>query len=111
LFCGVNSEAVIESRNVETIYEVPVAYERAGLGDYVCQRLGLEPSRNDFEEWEGIVHTLKNPQKRCSIAVVGKYTWLKVPPDSYKTAPSGKSTVSSKGSQRRDSAGGNALSK
>lgn len=74
LFCGVNPEAVVESRNVETIYEVPVAYERAGLGDYVCQRLGLEPRRNDLAEWEGIVDTLKNPRTRCTIAVVGKYT-------------------------------------
>ncbi len=47
LFCGVIPEAVIESRNVETIYEVPVAYERAGLGDYVCGRLGLEPRKQE----------------------------------------------------------------
>jgi hypothetical protein len=46
-----------------------------------------------------------------TIAVVGKYTWLRVPPDSYNTVPKGKSTVSSKGNQRCDSAGGNALSK
>src|SRR5579871_3363185 len=74
LFCGVGPEAVIESRNVATIYEVPVAYERAGLGDFVCLRLGLEPSLNDLEGWESIVDVLKNPKQRCTIAVVGKYT-------------------------------------
>ncbi|MHB8637907.1 MAG: CTP synthase [Fimbriimonadaceae bacterium] len=74
LFCGVGPEAVVESRNVDTIYEVPVVYERAGLGDFVCQRLGLEPTRNDFAEWEQIVQTLKSPSTRCVVAVVGKYT-------------------------------------
>ncbi len=74
LFCGVRPEAVIESRSVPTIYEVPVAYERLGLGELVCQKLGLEPTRNDFASWEALVDTLKNPEHECTIAVVGKYT-------------------------------------
>jgi CTP synthase len=74
LFCGVPLEAVIESRNVETIYEVPVQYEDAGLGDFVCRRLGLEQRAVNLTEWRGLVDTLKNPRHRCRIAVVGKYT-------------------------------------
>src|SRR6185503_1309779 len=42
LFCDVPSRAVVESLNVETIYEVPLVYEKAGLGDFVCDRLGLD---------------------------------------------------------------------
>lgn len=74
LFCGVPKEAVIESRTVSTIYEVPVAYDHLGLGDLVCQKLGLQPEKNDCSSWEALVHTLKNPERECTIAVVGKYT-------------------------------------
>jgi CTP synthase len=74
LFCGVQPEAVVESMNAETIYEVPLAYERLGLGDLVCKRLGLHPEKNELGEWEQIVHTLKNPKSMVNIAMVGKYT-------------------------------------
>jgi CTP synthase len=74
LFCGVSAEAVIESRNAETIYEVPVLYEEAGLGDLVCSRLGLSPTKNELQEWTRIVETLKTPSRSVRIAVVGKYT-------------------------------------
>lgn len=74
LFCGVPPQAVIESMNVETIYEVPLSYEEAGLGDFVCKRLGLEERPANLAEWTGLVDTLKNPKHRCTVAVVGKYT-------------------------------------
>ncbi|MEA2553615.1 MAG: synthase, partial [Fimbriimonadaceae bacterium] len=74
LFCGVPPEAVIESRNAETIYEVPLNYEHDGLGDFVCRKIGLEPRQNDWDQWESIVKTLKNPKRQCRVAVVGKYT-------------------------------------
>ena len=74
LFCGVPPHAVIESMNVETIYEVPLSYEEAGLGDFVCQRLGLEDRPANQGEWAKLVDTLKHPTHKCTVAVVGKYT-------------------------------------
>jgi CTP synthase len=74
LFCGVAPEAVIESRNVETIYEVPLLYERANLGELVCSRLGLSPTKNDLAGWQTLVDGLKSPEHAVRIAVVGKYT-------------------------------------
>lgn len=74
LFCGVKPEAVIESRNVATIYEVPVAYENSGLGDLVCEKLGLDSKTNDGGTWASMVDTIKHPNNSCTIAVVGKYT-------------------------------------
>ena len=82
LFCGVPPQAVVESRTVDTIYQVPLEYEAAGLGDYVCERLGLEGRTPDSAEWESLVDTLKNPEGRVTIAVVGKYTSNG---DSYKS--------------------------
>lgn len=82
LFCGVPPEAVIESRNADTIYEVPLHYENDGLGEFVCKRLNLDATHNDLDEWKSIVKTLKSPQNECRIAVVGKYTSNG---DSYKS--------------------------
>ena len=74
LFCDVPSRAVVESMNVETIYEVPLVYEDAGLGDYVIEKLGMEPRQPQSAEWKSLVDVLKNPRESCRIAVVGKYT-------------------------------------
>lgn len=74
LFCGVGSEAVIESTNAETIYEVPLLYERNGLGEQVCNKLGITARTPDFASWERLVQTIKSPRSQCTIAVVGKYT-------------------------------------
>lgn len=74
LFCDVDSRAVVESLNVRTIYEVPLQYEEAGLGDLVCERLGLESSAPDLTEWRKIASTIKEPAHICRVAAVGKYT-------------------------------------
>ena len=74
LFCGVPTEAVIQSQNVETIYEVPLLYEEKGLGEFVSKRLGLEQRKGQMEEWEKLVDALKNPVTEVTVAVVGKYT-------------------------------------
>lgn len=74
LFCGVPPRAVIESRTMPTIYEVPLDYEDAGLGELVLQRLDMEHRDVDQGSWRVLVDTLKNPRHECNIAVVGKYT-------------------------------------
>ena len=74
LFCGVPPQAVIESTNVPTIYEVPLTYEAAGLGDFVVSRLNLEKRDANLAQWDKLVDTLKQPKTECTIAVVGKYT-------------------------------------
>jgi CTP synthase len=82
LFCGVSPEAVIESKTVDTIYEVPLSYEAAGLGSLVVSRLRLEDRKGSHSGWTELVNTLKHPRERCRIAVVGKYTSNG---DSYKS--------------------------
>ena len=74
MFCDVPERAVIESMNAETIYEVPLLYERAGIGELVVERLEMEKRGSNIGEWEELVDKLKNPKTACTIAVVGKYT-------------------------------------
>jgi len=74
LFCDVPLNAVVESRNARTIYEVPLMYEATGFGDFVTERLGLERREPDNTEWETLVRRLVEPERSVTIAIVGKYT-------------------------------------
>ena len=74
LFCDVPERAIVESMNAKTIYEVPLVYERSGVGDFVVERMELEPRPSNIKEWETLVERLKNPKGSCTVAVVGKYT-------------------------------------
>ena len=83
LFCNVDVAAVIEAKDVETIYEVPLEYARQRRDDLVCQKLGLEPKRPDLAEWRPLVKRIKEPANGAvKVAVVGKYVALV---DSYKS--------------------------
>jgi CTP synthase len=74
LFCDVDKDAVIEARDTETIYEVPVVFEEEGLASLVVRRLGLAGREPDMQEWRQLVRRLKDPASDVTIGVVGKYT-------------------------------------
>ena len=76
LFCDVDKEAVISLVTSETIYEVPLLLEDAGLGELVVNRLGLRAEKSDLEEWRNIVARLKAPKELVIIGLVGKYVEL-----------------------------------
>jgi len=76
LFCDVDKEAVIPLVTSETIYEVPLLLEDAGLGELVVNRLGLRSERSNLEEWRDIVARLKAPKELVIIGLVGKYVEL-----------------------------------
>ncbi|MCS6919159.1 MAG: CTP synthase, partial [Fimbriimonadales bacterium] len=73
LFTDVAQNAVIESLDVDTIYEIPLLFEAAGLARLTLRRLGLPDLPPDLAEWEQTVARIKRPQHRCRIALVGKY--------------------------------------
>ncbi|HOX86560.1 MAG TPA: CTP synthase [bacterium] len=82
LFCSLRSEMVINARDVESIYEVPLLYEEDGLGDKICSRLGLKAKEPDLGGWINFVRKVKEPSAYVRIAICGKYTNLH---DSYKS--------------------------
>jgi CTP synthase len=77
LFADVDLEAVIPMHTVETIYEVPLVLEEAGLGNYLSERLGLLGTTPDLREWRDLVARIKAPKSRLPIAIVGKYVELR----------------------------------
>ncbi|HDP67459.1 MAG TPA: CTP synthase [Candidatus Marinimicrobia bacterium] len=82
LFCNVTPKAVIEAFDVETIYEIPLVYERQFLGDLILETLGLPRRKSDLKTLERFVQKIKKPAKQVTIAVCGKYTQLH---DAYKS--------------------------
>jgi CTP synthase len=83
MFCNVRPDAVIEVRDVETsIYEVPTILRRQKLDDFIARRISLPGGAPDLTDWEEMLHTIRNPEGRVSIAVCGKYIDL---PDAYKS--------------------------
>jgi CTP synthase len=73
LFCNLSPERVISAPDVESIYDVPLNYEKDGLGDILCDVLGLPQKKTDLSEWEAFVKKSKNGTKQVKVAVVGKY--------------------------------------
>jgi CTP synthase len=83
LFCNVRETAVIEARDVDSIYDVPRAYHAAGLDREVLAAFGIEPApKPDMSRWNAVMDRIRNPEGEVTIAVVGKYTGLK---DAYKS--------------------------
>jgi len=83
LFCNVNLNAVIESIDATTIYDVPLLMLKEQLDKTVLSKLKL-PQKNepDLESWKDFLGRLKNPTNEVTIGLVGKYVEL---PDAYKS--------------------------
>ncbi len=77
LFCDVDREAVISLITSETIYEVPLLLEEAGLGEIIVDRFGLSRTESDLEEWREMVTRLKAPKETVVIGLIGKYVELR----------------------------------
>jgi len=76
LFCNVDHSCVVESRDAESIYEVPLRFHEQNLDRLVCDRLNLEVKEPDLRPWAAMVERALEPAGRVRIAVVGKYTEL-----------------------------------
>ena len=82
LFCDVDEEAVITAKDVESIYEVPLALSGEGLDRIVLKRLGLPDTTRKMDAWERLVDRIQNPADDITIHIVGKYVGYE---DSYKS--------------------------
>ncbi len=82
-FCNVSMNAVIEAKDANTIYEVPLLMQKEELDKVVLEKLGLSSkSLPNLDNWEQFLGFVENPTKEVNIGLVGKYVELK---DSYKS--------------------------
>jgi CTP synthase len=82
LFCNVREEAVIEARDVTSIYQVPVQFRKERLDEIVVRLLNLDVPEPDLSEWQALLKRMNDAETEVPIAVCGKYTHLR---DAYKS--------------------------
>ena len=83
LFCNVQQNAVIESIDVSTIYEVPMVMLKEKLDKVVLNKLKLKSAQEpNLDQWRDFLFRLEHPKSEVNIALVGKYVEL---PDAYKS--------------------------
>jgi len=77
LFCDTDPDAVIECRDADTLYDVPLMLQEEGLDDLVVKHFGFDVPAADMTEWCSLVDKVKNLQHTTRIALVGKYVALR----------------------------------
>ncbi len=82
LFCNVEPDAVFSAVDVQSIYQVPLAFYSEGLDQKIAIMLRLPAKNPDLKPWNELVHKLVNPEHRVRIGIVGKYVDLK---EAYKS--------------------------
>lgn len=74
VFCNVAPKDVISAPDIETIYEIPLNFEKENLGNLILKKLNLRPrKKRDLKDWEVLIKTIKNTKKAVKIGIVGKY--------------------------------------
>jgi len=71
--CGLEEGDVISAPNVETIYEVPINFEKDNISDRILKKLSLKPKNRDLKDWQNFIDKIKNPNGEVKIGIVGKY--------------------------------------
>lgn len=79
LFCDVKPEAVVESMDVETIYDIPLRLQDQKMDQLVLDHLHVEAPQADMTEWRQLVQKVTNLKKTIKIALVGKYVAYMTP--------------------------------
>jgi CTP synthase len=82
LFCNVTTDCVISAKDVETIYEIPIRFNKEGLDEIVLSKLHLKAGKLNISKWKKIVERIKNPKHTVTIGMCGKYNTV---PDAYKS--------------------------
>ncbi|MDD4409808.1 MAG: CTP synthase [Candidatus Pacebacteria bacterium] len=73
IFCNLDQKDVISAPDVDSIYEIPLNFEKEGLGGRILKKLNLKSKKKNFEEWENLVATIKKEKPSVKIGIVGKY--------------------------------------
>ncbi len=73
IFCNVQEEDVISAPDIESIYEIPLNFERDNLGKLILKKFGLRSKKENLRDWQKLVKVIKTAKKSIKIGIVGKY--------------------------------------
>jgi CTP synthase len=73
VFCNLDSRDVISAPDVDSIYAIPINFEKEGLGDRILKKLGARKRKPNGKEWLQLVNRIRSEKKPVKIGIVGKY--------------------------------------
>lgn len=73
VFCNIDKENVISAPDIETIYEIPINFEKEDLGNKILRKFDLKPKKQNLEDWQELIKRIKTVKKIVKIGIVGKY--------------------------------------
>ena len=73
VFCNVAKEDVISAPDVDTIYEIPLNFDKENLGNRILKKFGLMAKKKNLQDWRRLIKQIKVNKKTIKIAMVGKY--------------------------------------
>jgi CTP synthase len=75
LFCNVPADRIISAPDIDSIYDIPVSFEKEGLGDMICDLIDItcKPARTSSSAWATFAHSTHISKNEIKIAVIGKY--------------------------------------
>ena len=73
IFCNIHEEDVISAPDIESIYEVPINFEKDNLGKLILKKFGLKERKKDLKDWQKLVKIIKTAKKKVKIGIIGKY--------------------------------------
>ncbi len=76
LFGSIPSDHIIEAKDVNNIYQIPINFHRQHIEDIILKQFGLKVTKSNLEHWENLIKTVESLDKEIEIALVGKYTEL-----------------------------------
>lgn len=71
--CNLREKDVISAPDVESIYEIPINFEKDNLSKIILEKMGLKPRARDMKEWRALIKTVHNSKKPVKIGIIGKY--------------------------------------
>ncbi len=73
IFCNISKDDVVSAPDVDSIYEIPLNFEKEGLGDRILNKFGLKARKKDAKDWQDMVNRMNSAKKSVDIGIVGKY--------------------------------------
>ena len=73
IHCNIAREDVISAPDIDSIYDVPINFEKDNLGNRILEKFGLKPKKKGLEDWEKMIKAAKSAKKEINIGIVGKY--------------------------------------
>lgn len=73
IFCNIQEKDVISAPDIESIYEIPINFEKDNLGGLILNKFGIRAKKENLKDWQRLVRVIKTAKKKVKIGIVGKY--------------------------------------